>query len=384
VDGKLKRLFRGSPLDGTAGRITLSAIVVACFIASTFASREWFLGHPFVMFAAVAVALALYAPTAIALWFLDRRDREPWPLIVLTVLSVIVVFGPLAAVVNDHLKTHFPLFTFVGLNEELMKVAPLLLLITFLPRAINGTRDGLIYGALGGFGFAIIEFAYYSAHPGSGEAGWTAILNQLARTNLLGTHNHVLWSAALGSAIGWAAVAPRGWKKIAVPLAAYVAVAFNHSLEDVGGNVASAMLGGALLEPILLSFPDPEATMQAHMTLIQILFGTVNVLMINIITLPVLLLVIWRSGETERRTIREQLGNEDVLVISPEAQQSVIDDRRCRSRAIAGLPKPSSKAVVQLQNELAFHKAHVVRAHGETETDSAVMELRDRLKHGGA
>jgi protease PrsW len=370
----------GSALDQRSGKIALATIVIICFAVSTSASRDWITGHPIVMLVGMAVGLAIYIPTLAALWFFDRRDREPPLLVILVIASVICVFAPLAAVGNDWMGQYLPLFVFVGFNEELAKVAPLVLLILFMPRAVNGTRDGLIYGALGGLGFAIVEFGYYVAYKGFDEHGWAAIGDQIGRSNLLGTHNHVLWSAALGSAIGWAARATPGWKRIIVPLMSYIGLALNHSLEDAGGNAASAMLGGVLLEPILLSFPNPEATMQAHMTLIQILFGTVNVLMINIFVLPILFVVLRRSGETERRIIREQLQVEDQSVISSDALHGAQQDRRLRSRTISGLSRKSSNAIVQLQNELAFHKDRLSTGGANVNFDPAVAELRELLK----
>jgi RsiW-degrading membrane proteinase PrsW (M82 family) len=43
--------------------------------------------------------------------------------------------------------------------EELMKVAPLLPRFIFARPAMNGLQDWLIYGALGGLGFVILETA---------------------------------------------------------------------------------------------------------------------------------------------------------------------------------------------------------------------------------
>lgn len=380
MNNRFQRLLGQSPLTGRTGQITLGAIIIGCFIPASINLRQWLAGHPLVMLAAMAVALALYAPTMLALWFLDRRDRAPWPLVLLTITSVIMLFGPLAAFVNDTLGKHLPLFTFVGLNEELVKVATLLLLVGLVPRAVNGTRDGLVYGALGGLGFALIEFGYYAAFSDSSEIGWPSIAAQIARANLLGTHNHILWSATLGAAIGWAAVAPRGWRRIAVPLASYIAVALNHSLEDVGGNAMSAMLGGTLIGSAMQSLGIPETAIAGHMTLVQILFGTINVLMINIIILPVLLVILLRSGATERQIIHAQSIGESDPVVSPAARESMANDRWLGSRTIAGLPRRVSHMQVALQNELAFHKAHVARTHGDADADPAVIALRVQLQ----
>jgi RsiW-degrading membrane proteinase PrsW (M82 family) len=375
----LSRLIADSTLNRASGKIGLAAIMLACFVFSTFASYKWVTGHPVVMLVGMMVGFAIYIPTMVALWFFDRRNHESFSLVLMFLITVICVFAPLAGAANDFLGRHLPLFVFVGLTEELAKVLPLILLVIFVPRVINGTRDGLIYGALGGLGFAIVEFGYYVAYLGFDEFGWTAVINQIGRANLLGTHNHILWSAAFGAAIGWSAKSGRGWKRVAVPILAYLGVALTHSLEDAGGNVASAMLGGVLLEPILMSFPDPEATMQANMTFVLILFGTVNVLLINIFILPILFVVLRRSGETERKVIREQLASEDRAVVRPDELLAAQADRWLRSRSIPDAPGHAGRAVVQLQNQLAFHKHWIISRRGNVDADPAVMALRALL-----
>ena len=71
----------------------------------------------------------------------------------------------------------------------------------------------------------------------------------MARFNLLGTQNHILSAATVGAAIGWAAVAPAGWRRYLVLLAVYPGVAFVYICEDVGGNVLTTLVAGALRDP---------------------------------------------------------------------------------------------------------------------------------------
>ena len=95
-----------------------------------------------------------YIPTIIALWFFDRREREPWQLAAFTTLSVILFFGMVNAHTLRVIDQFFSAVWVLGFVEEFWKIAPMLLLVFFIPRAVNGWRDGLVYGALGGLGFA--------------------------------------------------------------------------------------------------------------------------------------------------------------------------------------------------------------------------------------
>ena len=270
------------------------------------------------------------------------------------------------------MRPRLPLFVFVGLNEEFCKALPVLLVALFVPRSVNG--------ALSGLGFAVVEFGYYVAYEGFEDVGWTALVNQFARGNFLGTHNHILWSATLGAAIGWAVVSNGGWKRIAVPLLAYIGVAATHSLQDAGGNAISAMLGGMMLEPLLLMAPDPEATMNAWMMPIQMYFGTVDVFLINVFVLSVLFVVLRRSGQTERRIIREQLGNEGADVVTPVEYEGVVADRRFKTRKIPGMNRRAARDHVQLQNGIAFQKAYAIRCGQDPDADPCVQTLRNQVK----
>jgi RsiW-degrading membrane proteinase PrsW (M82 family) len=317
LDHEIARLARGGRIGERRAIAGLFAFLALVFLASARTLFDWFSTNALPMAVGMAAAAALYLPTVVVLWFLDRRAKKPWQVVAFVVLATWLFFAPLAGAANDWLGRFLPLFTFVGLVEEACKIAPLVIVMIFLPRAVCGARDGLVLGALGGLGFAIIEFGYYVAHVGFDEVGWKSLLDQVARGNFFGTHNHVIWSATLGAALGHAATLPRGWRRIALPVGAYVGVAMIHSLQDGGGNVMAVMFAGMLLEPLLLSFPDPEAVMNDHMTLIQLYFGTVNLLVINCILLPILWVVIRRSGATERTIIREELQGE-ALTATPD------------------------------------------------------------------
>jgi RsiW-degrading membrane proteinase PrsW (M82 family) len=380
LDTQLKRVAYGSPLATTLGKLALAAILVALFLLCLPGFKEYYTVYPLQLIVGSLMATVLYLPTLIALWYFDRREREPWQLALLAVLSVTLFFAPVTSHVLGLVDKLIPVAWVVGFVEEFWKVAPLLLLVIFLPRAVNGTRDGLIYGALGGFGFAILEYAANTTWEYFPDKGWAAFVEGVSRFNLLGTHNHIIWAAAIGAAIGWAVTQRTGWKRYVVPVAVYLAVAAVHILEDKGGNIATTMIAGAALQPLAMAQPNPEQFLQAIFVPSQIYFGTVNLLLINIIILPVLFVVLRRSGDTERRVIREQLADEGEGVITRPEYEGVVADRRLRTRRIAGLPKSAGKRIVQLQDELAFHKAFVTRRSGAPDSDTPVVALRTLIE----
>lgn len=126
---------------------------------------------------------------------------------------------------------------------------PILLLVFFAPTVVSGVRDGLIYGALGGFGFNITEIANYFlrvAYPAEGIEG---LSGQLVRLGWWGIGNHIFWSALVGAGIGYAVETNHRWCKITVPSGAYLAAVFTHTLQD---NLIGPVIGISLIMFVLL------------------------------------------------------------------------------------------------------------------------------------
>lgn len=202
MDKHLTRVLYGSPLSTTRGKLALAAILIALFLLTLPGFKEYYTVYPLQIAVGILMATVLYIPTLIALWYFDRREREPWPLALLAVLAVTLFFGPV----------------------------------------------------------------------------------------------------------------------------------------------------------------------------------TSHVLVINLVILPVLFVVLRRSGDTERRVIREQLADEGEGAITRAEYEGVVADRRLRTRKIGGLPTVVGKRIVQWQDELAFHKAFVTQRAGAPGDDAPVVALRKLIE----
>jgi len=362
------------------GKLTLGGILLVLFLLSLGAFQDYYTTYPLQILVGCLMASVMYLPTVIALWYFDRREREPWQLAAFAVFSVIFFFGMVTSQVLGSIDKYFSVVWVVGFVEDFWKVVPLLFLVFFIPRAVNGWRDGLVYGAFGGLGFAILEFAGNTTYEYFPEMGWSAFQNGISRFNILGTHNHIIWSAAIGAAIGWAITAPRDWKRYAVPLATYLGIAVLHVFEDKGGNIMTTMIGGAMLEPWIASLPNPQQFMEAYFIPFQMFFGTINLLIINIVPLFFLWRALKRSGDVERQIISEQLAGEVGSAVTSEEYKGVKNDHRYKTRHIPGLPKSTENKIVQLQNELAFQKDFVARNGGDAGTDPVITAIRHLIE----
>lgn len=224
-------------------------------------------------------ALLAFAPTiiyALMIWWLDRYEKEPIPL-----LLAAFVWGALPAIILAlvlELGLDVPLQQFLPLEQErdfttASLVAPLveeaakaiILVVLFVAykREFDNVLDGVIYGAMVGLGFAFVENVLYfasAAYPGDigvGEPNVDQMVSLWAlRAGIFGL-NHSMFTAFTGAALGLARSLSSGWQRGLVPsLGLGTAMIFHgvhNSLvsavgiladsEDNGGLVVGACLG---------------------------------------------------------------------------------------------------------------------------------------------
>jgi len=111
------------------------------------------------------------------------------------------------------------------LNEELLKVAGVVLIALAAPRAIRGPVDGMVYGALTGLGFQVVENVTYSLNniplSGATDPAAAVTISAIIRVALTGLASHWAMSAVAGTGVGY--LAARGPRRGAVPAAVCLA-----------------------------------------------------------------------------------------------------------------------------------------------------------------
>ncbi|WP_457606195.1 PrsW family glutamic-type intramembrane protease [Nitratifractor sp.] len=247
---------------------------------------------PLPFLAAMALGLAVNLPTLLLLWLMVRKSPTPRTLFWAVPLSIVVLFGPLAAASNALFrKMHLSEYLFAGFSEESWKIMPLLLILLFAPRMVRNVRDGVLIGALGGFGFAIFEMGAYFALVDYPKSGWEQFYSEsLARATLIGIDIHTVWSAFLGGAIVFGIRRMRGWGRWAVPLAAYLAVIFTHSLQDHYGKLLAVEPVVFLAHYLVDTLKIPIESIVPYQIPLTMFGATVNLLLIN---LPIIVLTLW-------------------------------------------------------------------------------------------
>ena len=184
------------------------------------------------------------------LWWLDRYEKEPLWLLALAFLwgafpaaiaSVLVELAfdiPIAALGGESLVANLASASISApLVEESTKGIALIALVLVFLHEFDDVLDGIVYGAMIGFGFAFTEnlFAYFL--PIFREEGVSSgLVNILLRTLVFG-FNHAFWTGIIGAAVGYARLS-RDWsRRILVPFAGWSMAVLLHAIHNAGATL---------------------------------------------------------------------------------------------------------------------------------------------------
>lgn len=185
--------------------------------------------------------------------FMDRFEREPWFLRLAAFLWGAIIAIPPAlfiekqvdAMINGWLASNASnilLHTLAqglnaGITEETIKGLGLILLLIVLRDEFDNVTDGIVYGALIGAGFAMVENFGYFAQNGN---NYLVIL--IIGRIILGWLGHSTFIACFGAALGYIRHTRSRWKQIVIPLAGYLLAVSLHSFFDFVDLQASQMI----------------------------------------------------------------------------------------------------------------------------------------------
>ncbi len=319
---------------------------------------------------------------------IDRYEREPWLLRLGTFLWGALIAIPPAllierAIDNSIHASHFDwlsrtaaevLNSFLlganaGVTEEVVKGAGLILLLLALRDEFDNVTDGIIYGALIGAGFAMVEnFVYFALN------GNRSLLFLIIGRIVLGWLGHSTFTACLGAGLGYARQTRIPWQKWALPLLGFGIGVLLHTLFDFVAFQAQAAFHDA-----------PTSSLVTTLALIAIIADYIP----PFIAQGALLYLLMRSLNHEATVIREYLAEEVIHgVVTPDEylllQRSF---RRTRLERYYLFKRGwrawlTAKALYQTQIGLAFRKWHVSMGDkpkaGHQQPEDA---YRERIRH---
>lgn len=209
-------------------------------------------GTPWLLVVAAVVPAACWAGVVL---LLDRDEPEPVPALLAMFLWGAVVAALTSQLVNDHA------YDFIAARrgaewaqtvtpgliapfcEELLKAGGFVLLLLLWRPEVDGVRDGIVYGAMIGMGFAMTEnVAYFLIATVQG--GYGGLARALYLRALLQGFNHAAFTATTGAAVGWMCAAARPSRLM--PLLGLAAAMAQHVLWNaIGSRAVTQLLCGA-------------------------------------------------------------------------------------------------------------------------------------------
>lgn len=200
---------------------------------------------------------------AMVLWWFDRYEKEPVPLliaaflwgaipsIVLALIFEIILDIPIVAISPNQLTYDLLGASVVApLVEEGVKALALLTLLIILHHHIDSPMDGLIYGGIVGFGFAAVENLFYlfGAYVEGGVGG--VLFLAFLRAGLFGL-NHAMYTGFTGLGIALSLEVRNKVLKLGFILAGFGIAVLAHAFH----NAFATFTGyGAGLFALLIAF----------------------------------------------------------------------------------------------------------------------------------
>jgi RsiW-degrading membrane proteinase PrsW (M82 family) len=201
----------------------------------------------------VVAALGALIPTifyVLFVWWLDRYEKEPfwllalaflWGAIPAALVSIVleIIFDiPIAALGGEGVLANLASVSInAPLVEESAKGVALIALVLAFRREVDDVLDGIVYGAMIGFGFAFTEnlFAYFL--PILSEEGIGAgVTNILLRTVVFG-FNHAFWTGITGAAVGYARLSRDWGRRLLVPMGGWMLAVLLHGIHNAGATL---------------------------------------------------------------------------------------------------------------------------------------------------
>ena len=187
-------------------------MVAGCAALVLSTQARYFSAYPGAWLLSIVLLATTAIPAGVILYRLDEFEPEPASLVAVALIWGGVVAVTFSAVANGELNGFLqhliPARTVEAwaaaltapVNEELYKGLGLVMIYLMARREIDNVMDGLIYGAMIGLGFQVVENVQYFMDAAAGQAGASsAVVNSFfLRVVISGLYSHMLFSGFVG------------------------------------------------------------------------------------------------------------------------------------------------------------------------------------------
>ncbi len=319
--------------------------------------------------------------------FIDRYEREPWFLRLFAFLWGAIIAIPFAFLIERRVDSALQNFfglgvsdvlinAFKGLNagitEETIKGLGLLLLFFVLRDEFDNVTDGIVYGALIGAGFALVEnFRYFAV-----DFKQFPVFLIVYRI-VLGWLGHSTFTVCFGAALGYVRHTRMRWRQILIPLLGYLFAVGLHSFFDFVDFQASSALS-----------TSPGNSNVSFLSLLALIGDYIPPFLAQMFLLYILI----KALAHEAAVIREFLAVEVSNGIVKVDEYALLQNSFHRTKAERRVLKRSGfrqwlrvKALYQTEIGLAFRKWHVSMGDkpklGYIQPEDAYRQRIKRLRH---
>jgi RsiW-degrading membrane proteinase PrsW (M82 family) len=332
-----------------------------------------------VLWGLVPAALFLFI-----LWWLDRHEKEPLQLLLVSLVGGLAAFGIMVAV-EAVLGLRLGLVPpYVSLEDvgsgprilaEIVKAIVLVVLVYWLGSEFDGPLDGLVYGGALGAGFALGQNLVYFVSTAVTYGGLETVSFATELAIAVSSFNHAFYSALFGLGLGYLRAAPRSATARWAPVFGL-----------------AAALGFVLVHDWLPRLSERlGATWPAEMLVwVGLLLQLSNGL--GLVALGIVVAWAW---EKEEGVVEGQLRDEvEAGVVTPEDYEALSSSFGRLAREVDALVTRglhywlTLRQLHELEIELAYRKWHSAkehalrgpeRHHSEAEYRARIAEVRARL-----
>ena len=195
----------------------------------------------FLSIAAAIIPTLFY--TGLIYWA-DQYEKEPWWLLVTAFLwgaipSILIAYIfntifsiPIYAITSEETGNIIAATLIAPPVEETIKGVALLGILFIWRHEIDSPLDGIIYGAVVGMGFAMVENVVYfmDTFAAGGTEAWG--INVFMRGVIFGL-NHALFSSMTGLGIALARLSGETAVRILAPIGGWLMAVFSHALHNL-------------------------------------------------------------------------------------------------------------------------------------------------------
>jgi RsiW-degrading membrane proteinase PrsW (M82 family) len=181
------------------------------------------------LFYSIVAAVAPVLFYVALIYWVDRYEKEPgwllsaaflWGAIPAALLALVfnLAFSvPLYFIFDERAAEMAAAGVFAPVIEEVAKAVILFIILLVRRHELDSPLDGIIYGAMVGMGFAMVEnvLYYQAAFSEDGPAGWNIVV--VVRGIIFGL-NHALYTAMTGLGIALAKISPNRLVRFGAPL----------------------------------------------------------------------------------------------------------------------------------------------------------------------